>query len=522
MIEFRTLSGLSLRGADGRELHALLARPKGVALLAYLTLAPAHGLLRRDTLLALFWPESDESHARAALRKTLYVLRGSLGDAVLISHGDDEVGVDPRALWCDAVAFARAVHDGALDDALALYHGELLPGFIIPDAPAFEEWLTRERARLERCATEAAATLASRAEARGELSLAAHRARRALALSPDDESVLRRLITLLDRLGDRTDALRVYEHFARRLEREYEVQPSAETASLVAAIRSRTGHAPAAARAPRRIIAERYEMEREVARGGVATTFAARDVRDDRPVLVKVLRPELAAALDAAAFTRALLRGGPLRHPCILPIDDAGAADAIVYYVTPLSDGEPLRDRLARQRELPVAEAIRVLCDVAGALAHAHTHGILHHDLKPSRIVLGDAHAMVTDTGVAPAIRLAAAHSETSSTGFAMGTPGYTAPELVMADALSDHRADIYALGAVAYALLAGRPPVSGTSPQEMFAAQVLGRPVSIRTHRPAVSRALEAVVMHCLEKRPSDRPQTAAEVRHALAALSA
>src|SRR5690242_11415682 len=109
MIEFRTLSGLSLRGADGRELHALLARPKGVALLAYVALAPTHGFVRRDTLLAFFWPESDDAHARAALRKALYVLRGSLGDEVLVSHGDDEVGIDSRALWCDASAFRSAL-----------------------------------------------------------------------------------------------------------------------------------------------------------------------------------------------------------------------------------------------------------------------------------------------------------------------------------------------------------------------------------------------------------------------------
>src|SRR5690242_6960347 len=275
MIEFRTLSGLSLHEAGGGELHALLTRPKGIALLAYLALAPAHGFVRRDTLLALFWPESDEPHARAALRKTLYVLRKSLGDAVLVSHGSDEVGVDARALWCDAVAFVHALDGGALDDALALYHGDLLPGFFVSGAPAFEGWLDGERARLHQCATEAAYTLAARAEARGELSLAAHWGRRALALSPDDESVLRHLIVVLDRLGDRTDALRVYEQFARHLASEYDVEPESATTALAAAIRTRSVRTPLVARAQQRIIAERYEIEREVGRRGVVSTLAA-------------------------------------------------------------------------------------------------------------------------------------------------------------------------------------------------------------------------------------------------------
>jgi serine/threonine-protein kinase len=373
---------------------------------------------------------------------------------------------------------------------------------------------------LHQCATEAAYTLAARAEARGELSLAAHWGRRALALSPDDESVLRHLIVVLDRLGDRTDALRVYEQFARHLASEYDVEPSSETTSLVAAIRTRSVRTPPVARAQQRIIAERYEIEREVGRRGVVSTLAARDLERDCAVLVKVLRAELAAALHTDAFVHALVPAVHLRHPSIVPIECAGVTDAIVYYVTPVPEGESLRDRLERQRELPVGEAAGVLRDVADALAHAHAAGVLHHDLKPSRIVVGGGHAAITDVGVAPAIRIATAHGTPSSTGFAMGTPGYMAPELALADALSDQRADLYALGAVGYAMLTGRPPVHGSSPQEMFAAQVLATPEPISAHRPTVPRALETIVMRCLEKRPSDRPQTAGELRDALAAL--
>lgn len=518
MIEFRTLGGLSLGGADGCEPHALLARPKPVALLAYLALAPAQRLLRRDTLLALFWPEADAAHARAALRKAVYVLRASLGDGVLISRGDDELGIDPRALWCDAAAFGRAMDAGELEEALAIYRGDLLPGFFVSDAPAFEEWLEGERARLAQRATEAASTLAASAEGRGELSLAAHWGRRALALSRE-EGVLRRLITVLDRLGDRSSALRVYEQFARQLASEYEMEPSAETISLAAAIRSRTARPPTAT-AKRPSFAGRYETEGEIARGGFVTTIAARDLERGCRVLLKVIRPELASAIDVDAFAHALAPALQLRHPNIVSMEDLGAAGGAVYYVTAIRDGESLRTRLDRQRELPVAEAIRVMRDVADAIACAHAHGILHHELKPSRVVVSDSSAAVTDIGVAPAIRFASASGSLTSTGFVLGTPGYTAPELAMADPQCDHRADIYALGAVAYVLLSGQTPVGGTSPQEVFAAQVLATPVPVSARRSAVPPALSSVVMACLEKRPADRPQTAAEVRDTLTAL--
>ena len=518
MIELRTLGGLSLEWSDGREPRALLARPKLVALLVYLALVPTRRLLRRDTLLALFWPESDAFHARAALRKAVHMLRASLGDAALVSRGDDEVGVDSRELRCDAAVFGRAMDAGELEEALSVYRGDLLPGFFISDAPAFEEWLESERARLAQRAAEAANALAASAESRGELSLSAHWGRRALSLSRD-EGALRRLMTVLDRLGDRASALRVYERFARQLASEYEMEPSAETVSLAAAIRSRAARAPNIG-PERATFAGRYGLEGEVERGGIVTTIAARDLERGCRVLLKLLRPELATVIDVDALARALAPAVQLRHPNIVGLEGTGSAEGVVYYVTVAVEGESLRARLARQRELPVAEAILVMRGIADAIAFAHSHGVLHHDLKPSRVVVGAGWAAVTDIGVAPAIRLASASGSMTSTGFALGTPGYTAPELAMGDPQCDHRVDIYAIGAVAYALLTGQTPVGGTSPQEVFAAQVLATPVAVSIRRPAVPPALASVVMACLEKRPADRPQTAAEVRDILAVL--
>jgi DNA-binding SARP family transcriptional activator len=239
VVEFRILGTVNLIGAGGRELRSVLAQPKRVALLAYVAAAAPQRFHRRDSLVALFWPELDQEHARAALRQSLHGLRRSLGDGALESRGDDEIGVGDAGFWCDAPAFDAAVDDGRNADALELYRGDLLDGFFITGAPEFEHWLEEERARLRRRAGEAAWALADSSHVAGELSLAGHWARRGAALSRDDEGALRRLIALLGELGDRAGALQAYEAFARRLAEEYEVEPAPETRALIAAVRLR-------------------------------------------------------------------------------------------------------------------------------------------------------------------------------------------------------------------------------------------------------------------------------------------
>jgi DNA-binding SARP family transcriptional activator/TolB-like protein len=238
MVELRILGTVNLVGAGGRELRSVLAQPKRVALLAYLAAATSRRFHRRDSLVALFWPELDQEHARAALRQALHGLRRSLGDGALESRGDDEVGLDGNSFWCDAAAFESAVDAGRHADALELYRGDLLEGFFISGAPEFEHWLEDERARLRRRAGEAGWTLAESCRRAGDASLAAHWARRGAALARDDESVLRRLVALLGDLGDRAGAVQAYETFARRLAAEYEVEPAPETKALIAAIRA--------------------------------------------------------------------------------------------------------------------------------------------------------------------------------------------------------------------------------------------------------------------------------------------
>jgi DNA-binding SARP family transcriptional activator len=240
MIRFHTLGVLDLRGPDGLELRSVLQQPKRLGLLAYLAIASPHRFHRRDSLLALFWPELDQEHARAALRRSLYFLRAELGADVVTGRGDDEVGVPETALWCDATALDRALDQGDADQALGLYRGPLLEGLYVAGASAeYQDWLDRERARLRERAAAAARSLVDRCEADGRLTDAAQWARRALELSPDDESGLRRLLGLLDRVGDRSAALRAYDQFVRRMAEEFELEPSAETNALVDVIKAR-------------------------------------------------------------------------------------------------------------------------------------------------------------------------------------------------------------------------------------------------------------------------------------------
>ena len=250
MIEFRLLGTLHLTDAEGREVKSLLTRSRRVALLAYLAAATPRGFHRRDTLLALFWPELDQEHARAALRQALHVVRGSLGAEVVLTRGDEEIGLDFDRLSCDVVAFDHAVAAGRFGEALDRYQGHLLDGFFIPDAGEFERWLEGERARLRQAASRSAQALVEQSEVGGDLPAALKWARRAAHLAPNEEEPLRQVVTLLDRLGDRAGAVAAYEEFAQHLAADFEAEPAAETKALLAAVRARETAAPVALAAP--------------------------------------------------------------------------------------------------------------------------------------------------------------------------------------------------------------------------------------------------------------------------------
>ncbi|NJD20222.1 MAG: serine/threonine protein kinase, partial [Gemmatimonadetes bacterium] len=268
-------------------------------------------------------------------------------------------------------------------------------------------------------------------------------------------------------------------------------------------------------------LADRYRLERELGEGGMATVYQAHDLRHDRPVALKVLRPDLAASLGAERFHREIQIAARLQHPHILPVLDSGEAAGFLYFVMPFVEGESLRDRLAREGALPVGDAVRILRDVVDALTEAHANGVVHRDIKPENVLLRGRHALVADFGVAKAVTEAAGRQTLTTAGVALGTPAYMAPEQASADPKTDHRADLYAAGAVAYEMLTGRPVFLAATPRMMLLAHVSEAPMPISHHRESVPRALEAVVMRCLEKNPADRWQSAAELLGQVEALA-
>jgi len=264
-----------------------------------------------------------------------------------------------------------------------------------------------------------------------------------------------------------------------------------------------------------------YHVERELGGGGMSRVFLAEEVALRRMVVVKVLPPEMSAGVSAERFRREIQLAASLQHPHIVPLLTAGSADDLLYYVMPFIAGESLRARLSRQRELPVSETVHILRDVLDALAAAHEHGVVHRDIKPDNVLLSGRHAVVTDFGVAKAVSESAKASNLTSMGVALGTPAYMAPEQAAADPNVDHRADLYAVGVLAYEMLCGRPPFATLSPQEMLVAHVTQAPEPCTVHRPTVPEALNALVMQCLAKKAADRPQSAEELIGALSAMA-
>jgi len=256
-----------------------------------------------------------------------------------------------------------------------------------------------------------------------------------------------------------------------------------------------------------------YRIERELGGGGMSRVFLATEVELERQVVIKVLPPEMGAGVNQDRFRREIQLAAKLQHSHIVPLLTAGASGDLLYYVMPFIEGESLRAKLAREGELPVAEAARILREVTDALSYAHERGIVHRDIKPDNVMISSGHALVTDFGVAKAVTESTGGQSLTSLGMALGTPAYMAPEQASGDPHVDHRADLYALGAMAFEMLAGRPPFMGPNPQALLAAQVTQTPERVSSLRPAVPGGLEAVVMRCLEKRAADRWQKATEL---------
>lgn len=266
-----------------------------------------------------------------------------------------------------------------------------------------------------------------------------------------------------------------------------------------------------------------FSIERELGGGGMSRVFVAQDRGLQRTVVVKVLHSELAAEVSTERFRREVQLAARLQHPHIVPLIASGEVEGLPYFIMPFINGESLQSRIGREGELPIKEAVRILRDIASALAHAHRHGIVHRDIKPDNILLSEDFAVVTDFGIAKALNdsvTAAQPSGLTTRGVALGTVAYMAPEQAAADPSVDQRADIYSFGVVAYEILTGCTPFAGRSTQAILAAHAVQAPESIDKRRPGIPPLLASLVMQCLEKRPADRPQNSAALLAALESI--
>jgi serine/threonine protein kinase len=259
----------------------------------------------------------------------------------------------------------------------------------------------------------------------------------------------------------------------------------------------------------------RYEVGAQIGCGGMATVFRARDAKHDRPVAIKVLRPELSATIGAARFEREFKTAARLSHPNILPVYDSGEAAGLLYYVMPLVDGESLRELLDREGRLLPADAIRIAAEVADALAYAHAQGVIHRDIKPENVLLQAGHAMVADFGIA--CRASSRGDERlTGAGISLGTVAYMSPEQSSGDDV-DARSDLYSLGCTLYEMLTGQVPFTGSNAAAVMARHALEAVPSIRIVRPSVSEQVERVVRRALEKVPDNRFESMDAFRRAL-----
>ena len=269
-------------------------------------------------------------------------------------------------------------------------------------------------------------------------------------------------------------------------------------------------------------LAGRYEVDRELGEGGMATVYLARDVRHDREVAIKVLHPDLGAALGGERFLVEIKTTAKLQHPHILSLLDSGDADGSLYYVMPVVSGESLRDRMTRERQLPIAEAVRIAREVAGALDYAHRHGVIHRDIKPENILLHDGRALVADFGIALAASRTEGSARMTETGMSLGTPHYMSPEQALGERNLDARTDVYALGCVLHEMLAGEPPFSGPNAQAIIARVMSSEPEPVTALRKTVPEHVADAILTALSKLPADRFASAAEFATALGGSAA
>lgn len=536
MLRLNTLGGLVLQ-QDGQLHTGPAAQRRRLALLAVIAASGSRGV-SREKLLSLLWPDSDPESARHSLYQALHAIRRSLGsDEVFLGSGT--LQLNPAQLTSDVIEFEEAVEAGAHEQAVRLYRGPFLDGFRLEGAAEYEQWQDAERLRHSREYAGALEALAAGAAARQDSAGAVRWWRRLAAAEPVSTRAAVGLIEALVAAGDRAGALQFAGVHAALVRQHLETDPDPAVDEWIARLRAGEVPTPAATATRRtrsgvegareaaareleeirRALAERYQVGERTGESTLLLTFAARDRRDTRPVELHVLSPRLAALGGGARVLEALERVATLREPRIVPIRECGSLQGVVYFATPPVEGLPLRDRLARERQLPVEEARLIAGELLETLVYAHGRDVRHGDLRPKHVLLGRAGLSVTSFGLVEALDLGAAGSA-GSTAVTIGAPAYLSPEQLAGETAADERSDLYSLGCIVFEMLAGEPPFGGSNLAAVLSRKLTQPAPAVRSVRDSVSPELDRFVARCLARLPADRYQRATDAREALQAV--
>ena len=502
MLRLRTLGGLSLEN-DAREVGGAALQKRRLALLAALAIGGPRGFTR-EKLLGLLWTDADEARGRGALSQSLYALRRDTGEEDLVL-GSDVLRLNPDVITTDLADFETALARNELEMAASAYDGPFLDGVYVSDTDEFDRWADLERVRLARAAERAIEKLALVADANSDHRAAADWWRRLVVIDPLKTRANLALVSALAASGERVNARQALQAYTARLRADLDAEPGAEVQALAEELRH------ARAEPGDDAVDDRFVLERELGRGGMAVVYLARDRKHDRPVALKMLHPEFGAAVGRDRLEREILVTARLQHPHILPLHDSGEHGGTLYYVMPYVDGGSLRDRLTRERQLPLGDALRIAREIADALDHAHRRGVVHRDIKPENVLLGEDHAFVADFGIARLV-LASLEEELTQQGIALGTPAYMSPEQMTGDIVGA-ASDLFSLGCVLFEMLAGRPPWIAANVQALLARRFTEVPPPLRAIRPDLPAWIDEVVHRLLVEDPASRLSSAAEL---------
>jgi serine/threonine-protein kinase len=536
MLRLNTFGGLVLQ-QDGQLHTGPASQRRRLALLAVVAAAGPRGA-SRDKLLGLLWPDAEPEPARHSLYQALHAIRRSAGsDEIFL--GSTTLQLNPELVSSDVGEFEEAVESGSWEQAVRLYRGPFLDGFRLEKAPEYEQWQDAERVRHAREHASALEALAGAAAVRRDHPAAVRWWRRLAAAEPVSTTAAVGLIEALVAAGDRAGALQFAGVHSTLVRQHLEAEPDAaidawigrlragdipdSTASRPAPPRPRASSAEAGREAAereleeiKRAFADRYQVGERTGESTLLLTFSARDRRDTKPVELHVLSPRLAGLGGDVRVLEALERVAALRDPRIVPVREAGALHGRIFFTTLPVDGQSLRERLARERQLPLAEATGIAHELLEALAYAHGHDVRHGDLRPKHVLLGRNGVAVASFGLVEALDVASAGSA-GSTAVTIGAPAYLSPEQLAGESTADERSDLYSLGCIVFEMLAGEPPFGGSNLAAVLSRKLTQSAPAVTSLRESVPPGLDRFVARCLARLPADRFQRAAEAREAL-----